>query len=143
MEFLEEVLKKHVQPGQPLILMHHFGFDKGHSLGWWPEERRTRYHELIKDQNVIAILHGHAHDPFIYQWEGIDIYHPPHFKQKDTRKNIGPVTHGFFVFHLTSDELSVAERKSDDTWGMTSRKKLAAPAAGVEPPATQPEPADL
>ena len=145
MEFLEQVLKKYVKPGQPIILMHHFGFDKAHSLSWWPEERRTRYHELIKDQNVIAILHGHAHDPFIYQWEGIDIYHPPHFKQKDTKKNEGPVTHGFFVFHITGDELTVAERKSDDTWGMTSRKKLQAGPVKATPitpatPATRPNP---
>jgi len=127
MEFLEEVLKKHARPGEPVILMHHFGFDKNHSLGWWPEERRTRYHDLIKDLNVIGILHGHAHEPDIYQWEGIDIYHPTHFKQKDPKNN-GPVSHGFFVFHITDDELTVAERRIDDTWGMTSRKSLRSPA---------------
>jgi hypothetical protein len=135
MEFLEEVLKKHARPGQPLILMHHFGFDKSHSLNWWPEERRIRYHELIKDCMVIAIIHGHAHQPFIYQWNGIDIYHPPHFKQKNPKKNEGAVSHGFFVFHITNDELTVAERKSDDTWGMTARKKLATPAATGRIPA--------
>jgi len=133
MEFLEEVLKKHAKPGQPLVLMHHFGFDKSHSLGWWPEERRTRLHELIKDRNVIAIIHGHAHEPFIYQWEGIDIYHPPHFKQKDTRKNEGSVSHGFFVFHITGDELTVAERKNDDTWGMTARKNIPTTATTERP----------
>jgi predicted phosphodiesterase len=126
MEFLEEV-KKHLRPDEPLILMHHFGFDKNHSLSWWPEERRTRYHDLIKDLNVIGILHGHAHEPDIYQWEGIDIYHPTHFKQKDPKNN-GPVSHGFFVFHITDDELTVAERRIDDTWGMTSRKPLRSPA---------------
>ncbi len=138
MEFLEEVLTKHAKPGQPLILMHHFGFDKGHSLGWWAEERRTRYHELLKDRNVIAILHGHAHEPFIYQWEGIDIYHPPHFKQKDPKKNEGAVTHGFFVFHLTGDELTVAERKSDATWGMTATKKLSATSPITQPATSNP-----
>jgi len=138
MEFLEEVLTKHATPGQPLILMHHFGFDKGHSLSWWAEERRTRYHELLKDRNVIAILHGHAHEPFIYQWEGIDIYHPPHFKQKDPKKNEGAVSHGFFVFHLTGDELTVAERKSDATWGMTARKKLPATSSATEPTPSKP-----
>jgi cytolysin (calcineurin-like family phosphatase) len=136
MEYLDETLKKQVKPGQPLILMHHFGFDKSHSLGWWPEERRTQYYDLIKDQNVIGILHGHAHEPYIYLWKGIDIYHPPHFKQKDPKNN-GPVTHGFYVFHITGDELTVAERKLDDTWGMTSRKKLD-PAAAKKNPVTTP-----
>lgn len=64
------------------------------------------------------------------EWEGIDIYHPPHFKQKNPKKNDGPVSHGFFVFHLTADELTVAERKADDTWGMISRKKLPTATAG-------------
>ena len=123
MEFLEEVLRMYVKKGEPLILMHHFGFDKSHSLGWWSEERRKQYYELIKDQNVLGIIHGHAHEPFIYQWEGLDIYHPPHFKQKDPKNN-GPVTHGFFVFHVTDDELTVAERRLDDSWGMTARKAI-------------------
>jgi len=138
MEFLEEVLTRHAAPGQPLILMHHFGFDKSHSLGWWSEERRTRYHQLLKDRNVIAILHGHAHEPLIYQWEGIDIYHPPHFKQKDPKMNDGPVSHGFFVFHITGDELTVAERKSDATWGMTARKQLPSSPASAKAPPNQP-----
>jgi hypothetical protein len=76
---------------------------------------------------VLAIIHGHAHEPMIYKWEGLDIYHPPHFKQKvskDGPKNTSLVTHGFFVFHVTNDELAVAERRLDDTWGMTARKTL-------------------
>lgn len=126
MEFLEEVLQKHVKKGQPVILLHHFGFDP-HSLGWWSEERRSEYYDLIKDQNVLAIIHGHAHEPLIYKWQGLDIYHPPHFRQKVPKagpKNTGPVTHGFFVFHITDTELTVAERRLDDTWGMTARKTL-------------------
>lgn len=138
MEFLDEVLAKHAEPGQPLILMHHFGFDKSHSLSWWSDERRTRYHELIRDRNVTAIIHGHAHQPFIYQWEGMDVYHPPHFRQKDPKKNVGPVSHGFFVFHITGDELTVAERRSDDTWGMTSRKKLQTATVTATPHAARP-----
>ena len=66
MEFLGQVLLKDVKKGEHLILMHHFGFDE-HSLSWWSDERRTQYHELIQDQNVLGIIHGHAHDPFIYQ----------------------------------------------------------------------------
>ena len=34
--------------------------------------------------------------------------------------------HGFFVFHVTDAELTVAERKLDGIWGMTQRRSLAA-----------------
>ena len=74
---------------------------------------------------MIGILQGHAHDSFLMQWNGIDIYHPPHFKQKGP-KDSGPVTHGFFVYHITDNEMTVAERKLDDTWGLTARKSLKA-----------------
>ena len=127
-EFLENDLKKNVGPvGRPVILLHHFGFDKEHSLSWWPEAWRTTYHDLIKGYDVMAILHGHAHQPFIYQWEGIDVYHPPHLQGDPKKKE--PVTHGFFVFHITDNELTVAERKLDGTWGMTARKPLRTPAS--------------
>ena len=122
--FAAEDLKKNVgDSGRPVILLHHFGFDP-HSLGWWPEAWRVAYFDLIKDYNVLAIIHGHAHESFIYQWNGFDVYHPPHFRQKDAKKNIGPVLHGFFVFHIHGDEMTVAERKLDDTWGLTARKQI-------------------
>lgn len=123
LEFLEQDLRKNVaDSGRPVVLMHHFGFDKEHSLSWWPEEWRTNYCNAIKGYNVIAILHGHAHKSSIYQWNGIDVYHPPHF-QGDPTKN-KPITHGFFVFRITDEELTVAERKLDDSWGLTARKPL-------------------
>lgn len=122
--FLEEDLKKHVgASGRPVLLLHHFGFDKGHSMNWWKDEERAAYYDLIKNYNVIGIIHGHAHKPEIYQWNGLDIYHPPHFRQEKPKEN-GPVTHGFFVFRIAGDELIVAERKWDDTWGMTSKKTI-------------------
>ena len=103
-----------------MFLIHHFGFDKEHSWSWWPDEWKTQYHDVIKDYHVIGILHGHAHHAQIYQWEGIDIYHPPHFLQ-DVKKD-GPVTHGIFVFHLTKDTMTVAEKDLDGKWGMTAKK---------------------
>ncbi len=122
-EFLEKDLKQSIgTSGRPVIVLHHFGFDK-HADGWWSDEWRANYFALIKDINVIGILHGHSHDTSIYEWNQIDVYHPPHFKQ-DGPKDTAPVTHGFFVFHITDDELSVAERKLDDTWGMTAKKKF-------------------
>lgn len=134
--FLAEDLRRNVgDSGRPVFLMHHFGFDKSHSLNWWPAEWRTNYFALIGDYNIAGILHGHAHEPLIYQWNGIDVYHPPHFRQKGPKES-GPVTHGFFVCRVTDDEFFVAERKWDDTWGMTARKKLRRPA--VPAPAAAP-----
>ena len=125
-EFLDQDLKRNVSAsGRPVIAFHHFGFDKEHSLQWWPEEWRTAYFNQIKSYNIIAILHGHSHKTAIYQWNGIDIYHPPHLRGDPKKGEL--VTHGFFVFHITDDELTVAERKLDDTWGLTSRKSLRKP----------------
>ena len=45
--------------------MHHFGFDKEHSLRWWSALWRASYFEAIRGCHVIAILHGHAHEPMI------------------------------------------------------------------------------
>lgn len=137
MEFLAETLGRQAKPGQPLFLMHHFGFDKPYSLGWWTEDRRTRYHELIADRHVIGIVHGHAHLPYVYRWRGIDVFHPPHFRQEDAKRG-GRVSHGFYVFHLSDDTLSVAERRLDDTWGLTFRKKLDPLAAAKDPVTTKP-----
>lgn len=75
----------------------------------------------------LGIIHGHAHQPFIYLWNDIDIYHPPHFRQKDPKQG-GPVSHGIFVFRITGNELSVVERTLDGKWGMSSRKNIASPA---------------
>ena len=123
--FLAEDLKRNVgNSGRPVILLHHFGFDP-HSLGWWPEAWRKAYFDLIKGYNILAIIHGHAHESFICEWNGFDVYHPPHFRQKNAKNNIGPVLHGFFVFHIHGDVMTVAERKLDDTWGLTARKQIA------------------
>ncbi len=125
--FLDEALAKSNTNGAPVVLLHHFGFDEGHSLKWWKEEWRTAYRERLAGVNVIAILHGHAHMPLIYRWAGYDVYHPPHFRQKSP-KETGTVSHGFFVFRITDEDLTVAERRLDGTWGMTARKRIGAAA---------------
>ena len=126
--FLAEALARPGTDGAPVVLLHHFGFDEGHSLKWWKEEWRTAYRERIAGVNVIAILHGHAHMPLIYRWAGYDVYHPPHFRQKSPKKS-GAVSHGFFVFRITDAELTVAERCLDGTWGMSARKPIGVAAA--------------
>ena len=124
-EFLESDLKKSVgTSGRPVLTMHHFNVGSGSS--WWSDEWQTQYYDQIKGYRVIGILHGHTHKANIYQWKEIDIYHPPHFVQ-EAPKDTGTVMHGFFVFHITDNLLTVAERKLDDTWGLTAMKKIEAP----------------
>ncbi|MBM4154440.1 MAG: hypothetical protein FJ221_05360 [Lentisphaerae bacterium] len=122
--FLAGELARPDPAGSPIVLLHHFGFDEGHSLRWWPEAWRADLRRALAGRNVVAILHGHAHHPLIYRWEGIDVYNPPHFRQSEP-KATGTVSHGFFVFRVTDDELTVAERRLDGSWGMTARKPIA------------------
>lgn len=121
--FLDEVLAKDTAGGPPTFIIHHFGFDKDHSLRWWPDAWRDAYAAKLAGRNIAGIIHGHAHKPFIDQWQGWDVYHPPHFRHAGPR-NTGSVSHGFFVFRIAGDALSVAERRIDGTWGMTATKTL-------------------
>jgi 3',5'-cyclic AMP phosphodiesterase CpdA len=71
LSFLRDYLVKHVgASGEPVVLMHHYGFD-GFSLNdwnWWTLKQRRALYELLKDYNVVAILHGHDHHTAHYQW---------------------------------------------------------------------------
>lgn len=109
----------------PLVILHHFGFDKAHSLGWWKGDALSVYREALAGQPVLAILHGHAHEAFIDRWENRPVFHPPHFRQRPAET--GPFQHGLFVFRITDTELTVAERRLDSTWGLTARQPLAHP----------------
>ena len=71
LSFLREYLARHVgASGEPIVLMHHYGFD-GFSLNdwnWWtPRQRRVLY-ELLGHYNVAAIFHGHNHHAEHYKW---------------------------------------------------------------------------
>ena len=120
--FLKSELARLDVPRQPLILLQHFGFDKRESLTWWPEAWRTAYYETIQRCNVLGIFHGHDHQTEIFRWRDLDIYDAPHIRDADVPDK--PVRHGFFVVQITGDDMVVAERKWDDTWGLTARKKI-------------------
>ena len=120
--FLREELARLKDKGQPTILLQHFGFDKRHGLPWWPEEWRKTYYETIKDYNVVGIFHGHDHETDIFRWNGIDIFDAPHIRDADVPDK--PVRFGFLVVQIADGQMVVAERKMDDTWGLTARKNL-------------------
>ncbi len=121
--FLTDELKRLADKSQPLILMHHFGFDKREGLRWWPEEWRKRYFEAVRGHNVVAIFHGHDHETDIFRWHDIDVFDAPHVRDAD--KPDKPVRHGFFVVQIDCGRMVVAERKLDGTWGLTARKRIA------------------
>jgi 3',5'-cyclic AMP phosphodiesterase CpdA len=71
LSFLKDYLARQVgTSGEPVILMHHYGFD-GFSLNdwnWWTPRQRRALYDLLKSYNVAAILHGHNHHAEHYRW---------------------------------------------------------------------------
>ncbi len=71
LSFLQDYLARHVgTSGEPVVLMHHYGFD-GFSLNdwnWWTLKQRRALYELLKDYNVAAFFHGHNHHAEHYRW---------------------------------------------------------------------------
>lgn len=69
--FLRDYLARQVGgSGEPVILLHHYGFD-GFSLNdwnWWTPRQRRAVYDVIKDYNVAAIFHGHDHHAAHYLW---------------------------------------------------------------------------
>ncbi len=120
--FLREELARVKGKPQPVILLHHFGFDKRESLRWWSDEWRKIYYDTIKDHSIVGIFHGHDHETDIYRWNGIDIFDAPHIRDADAVDT--PVRSGFFVVQIADGQMAVAERKLDGTWGLATRKSL-------------------
>lgn len=120
--FLKQELARVKDKSQPIILLHHFGFDKRHSLRWWSDAWRDAYYDAIKDYNVLGIFHGHDHETEIYRWKGLDIFDAPHIRDADNMDK--PVRHGLFVVQVEDGQMLVAERKTDGTWGMFKRKAI-------------------
>lgn len=80
LDFLKVDLAKHVGgSGRPIFIMQHYSFD-GSSIGtldkrpWWLDLDAEATYEVLKDYNVIGLLHGHSHGKKIYKWKGIDVF---------------------------------------------------------------------
>ena len=74
LDFLELELKRHASKGQPVIVSHHLHLQAGDYD--WPDEDLKEYFSILKEYNVIAILHGHTHGSpsRFYYWNGDKIY---------------------------------------------------------------------
>jgi len=69
--FLKDYLARHVgASGQPIVLMHHYGFDgfSENDWNWWTVKQRRALYELLEGYNVVAIFHGHDHHADHYHW---------------------------------------------------------------------------
>ena len=85
---------------KPTVIFFHYDLwdDK-----WWSPAQRERFRQTIDGYNILAIIHGHKHDSFIYRWNGYDVLSPGSPKSEAPQHNIG-------VLHITDDKLIWAER---------------------------------
>src|SRR5262249_34325593 len=58
-----------ITPGQPVVIMHHYWPDS--PTFEYDQSQIDTYASAIAGYNVIAIIHGHAHDTSLGSWNGI------------------------------------------------------------------------
>lgn len=89
---------------KPIVLFFHYDLwdDK-----WWSPAQRENFRTTIDGYNVLAIIHGHKHDSFIYKWNGYDVFSPGSPKSEANQHNIG-------VLNITDDRVVWAERDCYD-----------------------------
>lgn len=98
--FLQEDLAQHVAgTNKKVIIMSHYG-------PWetfeWDQAQIDALYDSIKDYNVIAYLHGHAHATSAYTWKGIPVFNvgSPYYL------NYNADGRGHYsVFRITNDKL--------------------------------------
>ncbi|MGE5362048.1 MAG: metallophosphoesterase, partial [Bacteroidales bacterium] len=71
LSFLKAYLSSRVgASGQPVFVMHHYGFDdfSTNDWYWWTSKQRAELYRVLASYNVAAILHGHDHHADHYRW---------------------------------------------------------------------------
>src|SRR5690606_14420857 len=68
--FLKNDLEEHVQgTNKRVVVISHYGFYAGWDFAsWWTGAEALEYAEAIAEYDVIAHIHGHAHQTRIYTW---------------------------------------------------------------------------
>lgn len=63
--FLKQDLARHAAPGQPVVLISHYPW-----IGspWFERDDRVALLQVIKNYNVIALIHGHNHSSAFSRW---------------------------------------------------------------------------
>jgi predicted phosphodiesterase len=60
---------------KPIVIFFHFNFIQEESYSnWWKLIEKLEFHSVIKNHNIIAIMHGHIHATTKKMWEGIPVY---------------------------------------------------------------------
>ncbi len=79
---------------RPVILVQHYCFSPGVQLcqdeTWWTSGQKAALYDAIKDENIVAILVGHWHDPSISTYE-TDFHDIPTFV-------VGSANRGRYVY---------------------------------------------
>jgi hypothetical protein len=105
-DFLEEDLRKNVgNSGRPVVIMQHF---RPVDENWWTHIAADRFHRVIQDYNVIAILVGHQGGGVNNSWRGI------HWVTSNGR---------LVVWRVRDNELVVLERLGA-SWGTPVKRTI-------------------
>jgi cytolysin (calcineurin-like family phosphatase) len=110
LSFLKNDLETHVKgTSKRVVVISHYGFYASWDFAsWWTEAEALEYAEAIAEYDVIAHIHGHAHQTGIYTWNGLDAF------------NVGSPYHNvpswnpdgrghFAIFRITDDYLYAAD----------------------------------
>ena len=104
--FLANDLAKFVRgTNKRVIIVSHYGFyDSWDFDGWWTPQEAQDYLDVISEYDVIAHIHGHAHNTQHYTWNGIHVFNvgSPYY----ATPNWNPDGRGHFaIFRITNDTL--------------------------------------
>jgi len=94
----------------PIVIMQHYGFDEFSTSGWWSQAERDAFQNAIAGYNVVAIFSGHQHYSQKILWNGIPNYVTPRLTGDNG-------TDGFYAVRMLDNEMLVAQRRLDGTWG--------------------------
>ncbi len=118
--FLRDELQKNVGDSRkPVVVVHHYM----PTDGWWSDEEKRAYFDVIKDYNIILITHGHQSRASITECNGFTVLNNHYF-----------LTAGAFAVRISKDEqtgehhLTIAQCLPSGKWGpLTFKKKIAFP----------------
>jgi hypothetical protein len=93
---------------------------------WWSPEDAQLTCDLIRDYNVIGLLHGHSHGKKIYKWNGIDVFDDGTTQNGDA-----------LVFHIVENRMFVVNIIGEKWGGLKLEKTIS---LGRPVPTTLPAP---
>ena len=58
----------------PVIIFFHYNFiEREKYSDWWNNSDKELFYNTIKNNNILAIMHGHLHITSISSWKGIPV----------------------------------------------------------------------